>query len=162
MKNRIMILSVVLCLVLAGVSRSAEQAPSSARPAAPASSIQTSDATPITAASALISGYCLGCHNDAARAGGLALSQLNLEAVGQHAEIAEKVIRKLRAGMMPPPGARRPDGQAVTELVSWLESQIDAAATDSRPGRVAMRRLNRREYAYVIRDLLGINIDAGA
>jgi hypothetical protein len=161
MKNRMMMLSVLLCLVLAGVSRSAGQA-STARPAAPTGSVQTSGATPIATARALVTEYCLGCHSDTARSGGLALSQLNLEAVGQHAEVAEKVIRKLRAGMMPPPGARRPDGQAVTELVSWLEKQIDDAATESRPGRVEMRRLNRREYTYVIRDLLGIKIDAEA
>jgi mono/diheme cytochrome c family protein len=150
MKNRILTLSSLLCLVLAGVSRSAEQSPSAG------------PTTPSAFARTLINSYCLGCHSDAGRAGGLALSELNLDAVAQHAEIAEKVIRKLRAGMMPPPGARRPDGQAVAELVSWLENQIDSAATDSRPGRVAMRRLNRREYTYVIRDLLGINIDAKA
>jgi hypothetical protein len=111
---------------------------------------------------ALINQYCLACHNDRLKSGGLALSELNLEAVDQSAEIAEKVIRKLRGGLMPPAGARRPDRQSAAEFVTWLENRIDSAATAPRPGRVALRRLNRREYGYAIRDLLGLNIDASA
>jgi glyoxylase-like metal-dependent hydrolase (beta-lactamase superfamily II) len=87
---------------------------------------------------------------------------LNLDAPGQSAEIGEKVIRKLRGGLMPPAGVKRPDGRAVAEFVSWLENAIDTATVDSEPGRVALRRLNRREYGYAIRDLLGLNIDASA
>ena len=56
--------------------------------------------------------YCMGCHSDRVKSGGLALSQLNLDAVDQSAEVAEKVVRKLRGGLMPPAGARRPDGPA--------------------------------------------------
>src|SRR5688572_12927117 len=158
MTKRMIMLSVPLCLVLAGVSRSAQQAP----PAIGSAQATAGSTTPTASARALIDGYCVSCHSDSSRAGGLALSQLNLDAVGQHAEVAEKVIRKLRSGMMPPPGARRPDAPAVASMVTWLEKEIDASATDSRPGRVEMRRLNRREYAYVIRDLLGMNIDAEA
>ena len=106
--------------------------------------------------------YCLGCHSDRVRSGGLALSQLNLEAVDQNAEIAEKVIRKLRGGLMPPAGARRPDRQSAADFVSWLETKIDNGVTESKPGRVPLRRLNRREYGYAVRDLLGLNIDAKA
>jgi hypothetical protein len=104
----------------------------------------------------------MGCHSDRVKSGGLALSQLNLDSVGESAEIAEKVIRKLRGGLMPPAGAKRPDGHAAAEFVSWLENKIDTAATDSKPGRVTLRRLNRREYGYAIRDLLGLTIDAKA
>jgi hypothetical protein len=107
----------------------------------------------------------MGCHSDRLKSGGLALSALNLNAPGesvQSGEIAEKVIRKLRGGLMPPAGARRPDSHAAAEFVSWLENKIDTAATESRPGRVPLRRLNRREYGYAIRDLLGLNIDATA
>jgi mono/diheme cytochrome c family protein len=111
---------------------------------------------------ALIDQYCMTCHSDRIKSGGLALSQLNLDAVDQSAEIAEKVIRKLRGGLMPPAGAKRPDAHAAAEFVSWLETRIDARSADSRPGRVPLRRLNRREYAYAIRDLLGLNIDARA
>jgi uncharacterized protein DUF1588/uncharacterized protein DUF1592/uncharacterized protein DUF1595/uncharacterized protein DUF1585/uncharacterized protein DUF1587 len=111
---------------------------------------------------ALIDQYCMGCHSDRVKSGGLALSQLNLDSVDQSAEIAEKVIRKLRGGLMPPAGAKRPDAHASAEFVTWLETKIDTAAKDSQPGRVPLRRLNRREYAYAIRDLLGLNIDATA
>jgi hypothetical protein len=104
----------------------------------------------------------VGCHDDRLKSGGLALSALNLDEVGQSAEIAEKVIRKLRGGLMPPAGVRRPDARAVAEFVSWLENAIDTAATETKPGRVALRRLNRREYGYAVRDLLGLNIDAAA
>jgi hypothetical protein len=104
----------------------------------------------------------VACHNDRLKSGGLALSALNLDAPDQSAEVAEKVIRKLRGGLMPPAGAKRPDAHTAAEFVSWLETRIDAAATESKPGRVALRRLNRREYGYAIRDLLGLNIDATA
>src|SRR6187431_1160089 len=91
---------------------------------------------------ALIDQYCLGCHNDKVRSGGLALSELDLEAVDQHGEIAEKVVRKLRGGLMPPAGVRRPDRESVQRLVSWLENEIDTKAVASHPGRVPLRRLN--------------------
>jgi hypothetical protein len=104
----------------------------------------------------------MGCHSDRGRAGGLALSALNLEDVSQSAEVAEKVIRKLRGGLMPPAGSRRPDSHTTAEFVAWLENRIDAGSVESRPGRVPLRRLNRREYANAIRDLLGLNIDAAA
>jgi mono/diheme cytochrome c family protein len=113
----------------------------------------------------LVTQYCVGCHSDRLKSGGLALSALNLDAPEenvQSAEIAEKVIRKLRGGLMPPGSAKRPDAHATAEFVSWLENKIDAASTASRPGRVALRRLNRREYGYAIRDLLGLDIDARA
>jgi len=115
-----------------------------------------------SAKAALIDQYCLGCHSDRVRSGGLALSELKLDAVDQSAEIAEKVIRKLRGGLMPPAGAKRPDSHAVAEFVSWLENKIDSGVANGKPGRVPLRRLNRREYAYAIRDLLGLNIDATA
>jgi mono/diheme cytochrome c family protein len=164
--------AVMLCLVVAG-SRGSEGRARSPRPAlTPAhaqsgpASAQTSGATPVASPvasqRALIDQYCLGCHSDRVRSGGLALSELKLDAVHQSAEIAEKVIRKLRGGLMPPAGARRPDSQSVAELVSWLENKIDAGVADHTPGRVPLRRLNRREYAYAIRDLLGLNVDAAA
>src|SRR5262245_51810575 len=106
----------------------------------------------------VIQTYCFGCHNSKAKVGGLALDSLSPDRIAEDAETWEAAIRKLRGGLMPPPGAKRPDGQSVVQLISWLENKIDAAATESRPGRVAMRRLNRREYAYVIRDLLGLEV----
>jgi hypothetical protein len=150
--------AVLLCLVVASNRGSEGRAPSAHPTQGPANS-QSPGVSPQRA---LINQYCLGCHSDRVRSGGLTLSELNLDAVDQHAEIAEKVIRKLRGGLMPPAGARRPDSQSVAELVSWLENEIDSAAVDRGPGRVALRRLNRREYAYAIRDLLGLNVDAAA
>ena len=121
-----------------------------ASPAAPAASPQA----------ALINQYCMRCHSDRIHSGGLALSRLNLAEVDQSAEIAEKVIRKLRGGLMPPAGNPRPDREDVAGLVSWLEHEVDAKAVVPRPGRVPLRRLNRREYENAIRDLLGLDIDA--
>jgi mono/diheme cytochrome c family protein len=139
----------------------------------PAPTAQTSSPTPVALqpaptlkGHALIDQYCMGCHSDRLKSGGLALSALNLDAPAenaQSAEIAEKVIRKLRGGLMPPAStAKRPDAHATAEFVSWLENRIDTGAAESKPGRVPLRRLNRREYGYAIRDLLGLNIDATA
>jgi hypothetical protein len=111
---------------------------------------------------ALVAQYCMGCHSDRVKSGGLALSELDFDAVGQHAEIAEKVIRKLRGGLMPPAGAKRPDSRSAADFVSWLEHEIDAGNTVGAAGRVPLRRLNRREYANAIRDLLALDIDAKA
>jgi mono/diheme cytochrome c family protein len=164
MRTAIATVAVLLYLVVVSDRWSegrAQSAPSAPGPA----NLQTSAATPVSPQRALINQYCLGCHSDRFKSGGLALSALNLDAVDQNAEsaeIAEKVIRKLRGGLMPPAGARRPDGRATAELVAWLENKIDTAATEIKPGRVALRRLNRREYGYAIRDLLGLDIDATA
>jgi hypothetical protein len=108
----------------------------------------------------VIQTYCVGCHNSKAKVAGLAFDSMSPNKIAEDAKTWEAAIRKLRGGLMPPPGAKHPDGQAVVSLISWLEKEIDTAATDSRPGRVSLRRLNRREYAYVIQDLLGIKIDA--
>ena len=159
--------AVMVCLVVAtnrgseGQARAASPTPGANAQTVPANP-QTPGATPVAAQRALIERYCLGCHNDKLKSGGLALSELNLDAVDQNAEVAEKVIRKLRGGLMPPAGARRPDRQAAADLVSWLEKEIDTKATNAHPGRVALRRLNRREYANAIRDLLGFNVDVKA
>jgi mono/diheme cytochrome c family protein len=156
MRTGIATVAVLLCLVVASGPSATGQAPPPAAPNPVPSHVD---------GRALIDQYCLGCHSDRLKSGGLALSALNLDAPvenAQSAEIAEKVIRKLRGGLMPPGGARRPDAHATAEFVSWLENKIDTAATESKPGRVPLRRLNRREYGYAIRDLIGFNIDATA
>ena len=142
--------AVLFCLVLADQLRSDAQAPPPA--SAPAASPQK----------ALINQYCVTCHNDRVKTGGLTLADFDPDAASQHAEIAEKVVRKLRGGLMPPAGARRPDAKAAAEFVTFLENKIDSGTTGGSPGRVPLRRLNRREYQYAIRDLLGLNIDAAA
>jgi len=159
--RRLLILaSVTLCLAFgqAGLALPGQDA---APAASPLARVQTAAAGD-TAPQALLDQYCMGCHSDRVKSGGLALSELHLDDVAGSAEIAEKVIRKLGGGFMPPPGSRRPDREDATAFVSWLEREVDAAVTTARPGRVALRRLNRREYGYAIRDLLGLEVDATA
>ena len=103
---------------------------------------------------------CLSCHSSTAKMGGLALDTLSPDRIAEDAQTWEAVIRKLRGGLMPPVGAKRPDNKSVAELISWLETKIDANAHPP-AGRVALHRLNRREYANVIRDLLGLEIEVG-
>src|SRR5215471_5952066 len=111
---------------------------------------------------AVIQTYCVGCHNSKVRAGGRAFDSMSPDEIAQNAETWEAAIRKLRGGLMPPPGAPHPDVPTVKKLVSWLENQIDSAVVAPPPGHVTLRRLNRREYTNVIRDLLGLHIDAKA
>src|SRR5262249_1931649 len=107
--------------------------------------------------------YCVSCHSDRARTGGLSLEQLDTRDVSTNAEIWEKVVLKLRAGAMPPPGVPHPDAQAASAFVSSLESALDAAAARKPdPSRPPVHRLTRSEYANVIRDLLGLEIDGAA
>src|SRR2546421_10452067 len=106
----------VLLYLVAANGRWSEGRAQSAEPASP----QGAALAEASAPRALINQYCLGCHSDRLKSGGLALSALNLDAVDQSAEVAEKVIRKLRGGLMPPAGARRPDSHAAAEFVSWL------------------------------------------
>ena len=97
------------------------------------------------------------------KTGGLALDGVDLADVATNAEVLEKVVRKLRGGMMPPPGARRPEQGAIDGTVASLERVLDdAAAAHPNPGRVALHRLNRAEYANAIEDLLGLRVDASA
>ncbi len=109
---------------------------------------------------ALVKQYCSGCHNDSLKSGGMSLTGLNLAHPDQSAELAEKVIRKLRTGLMPPPGLPRPGAPAVNAFVAELETGIDRAATvRPNPGRPALHRLNRTEYANSVRDLLDLTVD---
>ena len=107
----------------------------------------------------VIKHYCFDCHDSAEQAGGRAFDKLSPDHVAENAETWEAAIRKLRSGLMPPAGQPRPDGKATTQLVAWLEDRIDAAADKREPGRVPLHRLNRREYAHAIRDLLALDID---
>jgi hypothetical protein len=109
---------------------------------------------------ALLDQYCVTCHNDRMKTANLTLAQLDLATVGDHPELWEKVVRKLRAGVMPPPDVRRPPLAEYEALRDWLEAEIDrTAATRVNPGSVVLHRLNRTEYANVIRDLLDLEID---
>ncbi len=101
--------------------------------------------------------YCVTCHNDRLKTGGLALDTADLTNVAAGSDIWEKVVRKLGAGVMPPPGMRRPDAATLDAFKAALVSRLDAAEPD--PGRPTLRRLNRTEYANAVRDLLGLDVD---
>jgi hypothetical protein len=123
-----------------------------------------SAATNLEASQTLLKNYCFGCHNQTLKTGGLALDAFDLTKPGEHADIWEKVVRKLRGGVMPPSGRPRPDAPAQTAFVTWLESQLDrAAAARPNPGRTeTFHRLNRAEYQNAVRDLLALEIDVAA
>ena len=105
--------------------------------------------------------YCQVCHNDVMMTGNLSLTGFDVEAAPEAAETAERMIRKLRAGMMPPPGMPRPSADTLQALVETLETSIDqAAARNPNPGNRTFQRLNRAEYEQSIKDLLGLEIDA--
>jgi hypothetical protein len=102
--------------------------------------------------------YCVTCHNDRLKTGGLSLQGLTFD---RDAETWEKVIRKVRAGMMPPAGAKRPERAALDALTGSIENAIDrAAASNPNPGRSPLHRMNRVEYENAIRDLLALDVDS--
>ena len=105
---------------------------------------------------------CARCHNQRRLLGNLSLEGFVVEEADQRAEVAEKMVRKLRAGMMPPPGVPRPAGDTLLALVERLEGVLDAAAAENPdPGVRTFQRLNRAEYEGAIADLLGLTVDAG-
>jgi hypothetical protein len=107
--------------------------------------------------------YCATCHSDRGRAGGLSLAAFDVTTAPQHADIAEKMVRKLRLGMMPPPGAKRPAPEVLTGLLASLEGRLDAAiAAKPSPGWRPFQRLNRAEYARAVKDLLAVDVDVSA
>jgi mono/diheme cytochrome c family protein len=124
----------------------------------PAASATTQTAA---AQQALVQQYCVTCHNERAKQGGLSLENQDLAAAAGNPELWEKVVRKLRAGVMPPPGARRPSLAEYEGLRDWLEAEIDRRAPRN-PGAIVLHRLNRTEYANAIRDILDLDIDVSA
>jgi hypothetical protein len=111
---------------------------------------------------AVVQRYCQICHNDAMRTGNLTLQGFDVANPVPNAETAEKMIQKLRMGMMPPPGVPRPGGDTLMALVQTLEQTLDrAAAAAPNPGSRSFQRLNRVEYESSIRELLGLEVNAG-
>jgi hypothetical protein len=112
---------------------------------------------------AMLDRYCTECHNGAELAGGLSLESLDHANIHSNAEVLEKVVRKLRGGLMPPPGGPRPDEQRLETFVTWMEASLDASAAESpNTGFVPLHRLNRKEYANAVRDLFALEIDPAA
>jgi hypothetical protein len=111
-------------------------------------------------AQTVVNTYCVGCHNEKLKSGGFSWSSLDPAHPDKNIDEAEKVIRKVRAGLMPPPGAPRPASAVMKAFAGQMEFALDqSAATHPNPGRPALHRLNRTEYANVVRDLLGVDTD---
>ncbi len=114
-----------------------------------------------TSEQALVDKYCVTCHNARTLSGNLSLAGLDASKPGDHPDIFEKVVRKVRAGLMPPAGVPRPERATLDGFAASLETRLDrAAALTPNPGSHLLHRMNRTEYANAIRDLLHLEIDA--
>jgi mono/diheme cytochrome c family protein len=140
-----------VCALASGAVGAAGQATSVA---------QTERAAPASQR-ALLDRYCVTCHNARLKTGNLALDAFDVSQVGEHPEVWEKVVRKLRGGLMPPAGRPRPDQATQDALVAWLSHELDAAAAaHPNPGRTeTFHRLNRAEYRNAVRDILAVDLD---
>lgn len=107
----------------------------------------------------LIKDNCLECHNTTDWAGSLALDTMDLASPGQEPEVWEKAINKLRGRLMPPAGEKQPRQADIDALVSYLETSVDAAASEKRIGHVPIQRLNRTEFAATVKGILGVEVD---
>jgi hypothetical protein len=134
-------------------------------PVTPATQVATADVTPQAShavpSKAFVDAYCTTCHNQRLNTAGLALDTLDVSNVAAHAAEWERVVVKLRAGLMPPSGVRRPAQSVIDDFASSVETALDLAARDNpNPGRTEpFHRLNRAEYRNAIRDLLSLDVD---
>jgi mono/diheme cytochrome c family protein len=129
----------------------------SSKPAVPHPAADAAQLQPV------ISKYCVSCHNDRGKSGGLSLQNVDAAQPGANAEVWEKVLRKLRSEAMPPVGLPRPDKATYQTMTAALESALDrAAAASPNPGGPSIHRLNRSEYTNAIRDLIALEIDGRA
>jgi hypothetical protein len=128
-----------------------------------ASFAQNAASTDAPTVDAVVNKYCLGCHSDQMKAGGLSLAGVDLTKIAQKPELGEKLVTKLRAGMMPPVGMPRPDAKTYDQVAGMIERQLDRAAT-TQPNLTApgAHRLNRAEYANAVWDLTGVAVDPAA
>jgi mono/diheme cytochrome c family protein len=152
----------VVALGVAGTTINAErqtvgQAPSMAASHGAGSA---SDLSTPAAQTAMVKQYCASCHSDRGKAGGMTLAAFDASTITSNQPQTEKIIRKLRAGMMPPAGAKRPEGDALLRLAEAFETRIDrAAAANPNPGSRVSQRMNRAEYANAVRVLFGLDVD---
>ncbi|MEO8258963.1 MAG: DUF1592 domain-containing protein [Acidobacteriota bacterium] len=170
MNTRLIVAAGVTVMSVALVSGQSGPAARQTRPASAAAARVQTPAGPLAPAvkgpapdvavqRALIDQYCVTCHNARVKTADLLLDQLDLTQLGSHADVGEKVVRKLRAGMMPPSGLRRPDPATMETLIRWMEGELDRGAVTHLPAP-GLHRLNRTEYANAIRDLLALEVDA--
>jgi len=167
MKAKFVLAALVASVALLGFQQKAAKAPVSpvpaAKPPAAAKAAATRSTSVITpkVAQQVLDQYCVGCHNSRTLVANFSLEKVDLASVGDHPEIWERVIRKMRAGMMPPPGLPRPPLSRYEGVRDWLETEMDRkAGAHPNPGSVILHRLNRTEYANAVRDLLALEVDA--
>ena len=161
--------AVALCLSTAGwpALRAEPQAPAPAAPVPVRASAESGPPQATASAPdhrALLKQYCVTCHNERAKTGGLSLEGLDpATAAGnllEKGDLLEKIVRKVRVGMMPPAGMPRPDDATTHRFIASMESTLDrGAAAQPNVGRPMVHRMNRVEYAYAIQDLLDLEID---
>ena len=165
---RVFLGGAAVCLAVVAIGAQSQKAQPAARPAVTRAPAAKPAALKPVAAHAtdlnpVVKRYCAGCHSDKAKAGGLSLVAFDVAHAAQNPDVAEKVIRKLQAGFMPPPLAARPDAATYAALITALETGVDAAsAVKPNPGVRTFQRLNRPEYARAVRDLLALDVDAGS
>jgi mono/diheme cytochrome c family protein len=150
-----------LALASIGSSVVLAAAASDSKPAAPVAPAASPDQA--VAYKAMLTRYCVGCHNAKLLTAGLDLSAVDLNKVSENAPALEKVVRKLQSRMMPPPGLPRPDEPTTDAFLAWAQAHLDqAAAKAPDPGRVVLHRLNRDEYANAVRDLFALEVSPAA
>ena len=172
--GRILLAAGACCVTVSGLAQSA---PSPIAPAAPTSTAKSSTGDTTSTDSqannnavpgadqhwGMLKQYCSKCHNAEDWAGGVAFDTLSPQEIPDQAETWEHAVRKLRGRLMPPPGNPQPDAATIHSFVNWMETTLDAAAASHPdPGRVALHRLNRKEYANAVYDLLHIQVDPNA
>ena len=157
--NRLLVAGGVAVLWVALVIGQSAPTPQSPTPVRPAATAQPAQAVQTQTQRALLDKYCVTCHNARLKTADLELDELDVANLPKHAEVAERVVRKLRAGMMPPTGMPRPDDATMTSLITWMEGELDRGAVTHVPAP-GLHRLNRTEYANAIRDLLALEVDA--
>jgi len=128
---------------------------------APQSAPSTQAAANTAAQLATIKEYCATCHSDRAKMAGVSFEGITAASLGEHADVFEKAVKKLRGRVMPPPGAKQPDAKTADALVAWMEETLDKSETKAHiRDKVVLHRLNRKEYANAIRDLLHVDFEA--
>ena len=153
MKRTLFALAIVLVAGVRPLHIDAQQAPAAA-------SVPSRAFLSNPSQKALMDQYCVTCHNERLKTGGLALDSLKPDRIAADAETWEKIVRKVRAGLMPPAGAKRPDRGSLDAFATAIEGTIDHfAANNPNPGRAPLHRMNRVEYANAIRDLLLLDVD---
>jgi hypothetical protein len=153
--------SSVFLVTMAGTAAIISLAASYPHAAGPLQASRVPNSADLEAQGAILNRYCITCHNRNLRTAGLSLDSYDLGNVSARSDVWEKVVRKVRAGVMPPAGRPRPDKKALNSWVTWLEVALDsAAAADPNPGRTeSIHRLNRAEYQNAIRDIFALETE---